>query len=85
MTSQENNSSDRRIRSGSKLVPTISRNKKMDVTTLQFLVGVLVTLGGAAFATFAYNSFGRSLRLAHLSIGLIALAGGFIALSTKSW
>jgi hypothetical protein len=57
----------------------------MAITTLQFLVGVLVTIGGAAFATLASSSFGRSLGLVHLSIGLIALAGGFIALSTKSW
>lgn len=54
-------------------------------TILQFLVGALVTMGGALFATLAVNNIGRFLGLIHLSIGLIGFAGGFIALREKPW
>jgi hypothetical protein len=55
------------------------------VIILQFIVGSLVTMGGTLFATFAVNNFGRSLGLIHLSIGLIGLAAGFIAIRGKPW
>ncbi len=58
---------------------------KTAVTILQFLVGGLVTMGGSLFALFAVNTFGRSLGMAHLSIGLLGLAGGFSALRERPW
>jgi hypothetical protein len=59
---------------------TISRNTRIVVTVLQFMVGGLVTLGGGAFTAFALNDFGKALGTIHLSLGLIGLGAGFIVL-----
>jgi hypothetical protein len=68
-----------------KSVSGVFGNKKTAITVLQFLVGALVTLGGASFATFALSTFGRSLGLAHLSIGVIGIIGGLAALGARPW
>jgi uncharacterized membrane protein YccC len=52
---------------------------------LQFLVGSLVSLGGAAFAAFAFSSYGRTIGIVHLSIGILGLAVGIYAASSRSW
>ncbi|HKW04331.1 MAG TPA: hypothetical protein VJN71_03430 [Nitrososphaerales archaeon] len=72
---------------GSKLPPPSKgpSTKGTLVTVLQFLVGALVTMGGTLFATLALNEYGRSLGIAHLSIGLLALAGGFVAWKRAPW
>jgi hypothetical protein len=59
---------------------TISRDTRIVVTVLQFMVGGLVTLGGGAFTAFALDDFGKALGAIHLSLGLIGLAAGFIIL-----
>ncbi len=69
---------------GSAGVESVSGNKRPAVTVLQFLVGALVTLGGSAFAAFAFTAFGRSLGLTHLSVGVIGIIGGFVALRARS-
>lgn len=48
------------------------------VTALQFFVGGLVTLGGAAYARFGTYPFGTALGLVHLAVGLAGLLGGYI-------
>lgn len=48
------------------------------VKVLQFLVGALVTFGGASFAAFAINAFGTLLGLIHLSIGVAGLVTGIL-------
>ncbi|MHB8566443.1 MAG: hypothetical protein ACYC7D_08590 [Nitrososphaerales archaeon] len=68
--------------------PTPSRTSKRKgtaVMVLQFLVGALVTMGGALFATFALNDYGRDLGTVHLSIGLFSLVGGFVAWKRPPW
>jgi hypothetical protein len=59
--------------------------KRTPVTVLQFLVGALVTIGGTLFATFALNGYARTLGFIHLEIGLLALAGGFVAMNRVLW
>lgn len=71
---------------GGNLRPSRTSNtKETAVTLLQFLVGALVTMGGTLFAIFALNEYGRSLGIVHLSIGLLALAGGFVAWKRSAW
>ncbi len=56
------------------------------IKVLQFLVGGLVTFGGASFAFLAVNSFGTALGLIHLTIGLVGLFAAFLTLmSDASW
>lgn len=55
------------------------------VVALQFFVGGLVTLGGAAFARSGTYPVGTALGLVHLAIGLTGLFGGYVALKMKPW
>ena len=62
-----------------------SKNTSPTITILQFLVGALVTMGGSLFAILTVNSFGMSLGLVHLSIGITGLFGGVIYLQARPW
>lgn len=55
-------------------------NNRSAIRALQFLVGGLVTFGGASFALFAVDSFGMELGLIHLAIGLVGLAAAILTL-----
>lgn len=55
------------------------------VVALQFFVGGLVTLGGAAFARSGTYPVGTALGLVHLAIGLTGLFAGYAALKRKAW
>ncbi len=55
------------------------------VAALQFFVGGLVTLGGAAFARGGTYPVGTALGLVHLAVGLAALLGGYAVLRRKPW
>jgi hypothetical protein len=57
--------------------------RRSAIIVLQFLVGGLVTMGGTLFATLAVNSFGRSLGLIHLSIGVTGILSGVAFLQAK--
>jgi len=73
--------------------PEISRNsgekqylvlrKKHVIIVLQFLVGALVTFGGAAFTILALNPFGTVVGAIHLSIGVAGLLGGVLVVRRK--
>ncbi len=52
---------------------------------LQFFVGGLVTLGGAAFAKSGTYPIGTALGLGHLAVGLTGLFGGYAFARKKSW
>ncbi|HKW05762.1 MAG TPA: hypothetical protein VJN71_10720 [Nitrososphaerales archaeon] len=60
-------------------------NRRDYITALQFFVGGLVTLGGAAFARFGTFPIGTALGILHLGVGLIGLFGGYAYLTRKSW
>jgi hypothetical protein len=51
---------------------------------LQFFVGGLVTLGGAAYARSGTYPVGTALGLGHLAIGLAGLYGGYAFMKRKS-
>lgn len=55
------------------------------VEALQFFVGALVTLGGAAFASFGTYPVGTLLGLVHLAVGILGLFGGYYFMKRKSW
>jgi hypothetical protein len=55
------------------------------IVTVQFLVGALVTFGGASFVTFAISIYGKSIGSIHLTIGIVGLVGAFLALRPKPW
>ncbi len=55
------------------------------LVALQFFVGGLVTLGGAAFATFGTYPLGTVLGLVHLLVGLTGLLAGFAMLRKGPW
>jgi ABC-type glycerol-3-phosphate transport system permease component len=52
---------------------------------LQFFVGGLVTLGGAAYARDGVYPLGTALGVIHLSVGLSGLVGGYAFLTRKVW
>lgn len=55
------------------------------VTVLQFFVGGLVTLGGAAFTIGGTYPVGTALGSVHLAVGLIGLYAGYVFVTRKSW
>jgi hypothetical protein len=55
------------------------------ITVLQFFVGALVTLGGAAFARFGRYPVGTALGLVHLVVGVGGLIGGYYFMKRKPW
>ena len=55
------------------------------VTALQFFVGALVTLGGAAFASGGTYPVGTAIGLVHLVVGLTGLAGGYAIYRREPW
>ena len=55
------------------------------VVVLQFFVGGLVTLGGAAYARNGTFPVGTALGSVHLAVGLISLFGGYALLRRKTW
>jgi hypothetical protein len=55
------------------------------LTAMQFFVGGLVTLGGAAYAKGATYPFGTALGLVHLAVGLAGLFGGYAFLRRRAW
>lgn len=61
------------------------RRTQETVTVLQFFVGGLVTLGGAAFARGGTYPIGTALGLVHLAVGLTGLFAGYSFLRRKSW
>jgi hypothetical protein len=63
-----------------------AKQKSFEITTaLQFLVGGLVTLGGAAYARSGTFPVGTALGLIHLAVGLAGLLGGYFFLRRKPW
>ena len=62
-----------------------SQRRQQIVTILQFFVGGLVTLGGAAYARGGVYPLGTILGLIHLCVGLVGLIGGYAFLRRKSW
>jgi hypothetical protein len=58
--------------------------KRQVVIILQFLVGSLVTFGGAAFTLLAVNPSGTALGLGHLSIGVAGLLVGILAVTRSA-
>lgn len=61
------------------------QNRHELITALQFFVGGLVTLGGAAYASLATYPVGTALGLIHLVVGLTGLFGGYAILRRKPW
>lgn len=55
------------------------------ITALQFFVGGLVTLGGAAFASQGTYPAGTTVGLVHLAVGLAGLVGGYAYLRKEPW
>jgi hypothetical protein len=55
------------------------------ITTLQFFVGGLVTLGGAAFALSGTYPIGTLLGSIHLAVGLTGVFAGYAFLKRKTW
>src|ERR1700680_4014739 len=66
------------IRAGRGIGPTT-------VVPLQFLVGGLVTFGGASFAFFAVNTLGNYLGVIHLAVGLIGLLAALLTLMSEAF
>jgi len=58
----------------------LDRNRRLRIEILQFLVGVLVTMGGAFFAGFSINSLGNALGIIHLTIGVAGVAAAVLFL-----
>jgi hypothetical protein len=61
------------------------RRKRNVIASLQFFVGGLVTLGGAAYASSGTYPFGTLLGSIHLVIGLTGLLGGYFFLRRRGW
>lgn len=59
--------------------------KREIIVALQFFVGGLVTLGGAAYATGGTYPLGTALGLVHLSVGLTGLFAGYAILRRAPW
>ena len=55
------------------------------IAAMQFFVGALVTLGGAAYARFGTYPVGTAVGLVHLSVGLAGLFGGYVFLRNLPW
>jgi hypothetical protein len=55
------------------------------ITALQFFVGALVTLGGAAFAETGTYPVGTGLGSIHLFVGIAGLVGGYAIYRRKQW
>ena len=64
---------------------TASLRSQEIVTVLQFFVGGLVTLGGAAFTRGGTYPIGTVLGSVHLAVGLIGLYAGYAFLRKNSW
>jgi hypothetical protein len=64
---------------------TTDQRKRDVVLTLQFFVGALVTLGGAAFAEGGTYPIGTTFGLVHLGVGIAGLYGGYAFLKRKGW
>jgi hypothetical protein len=64
--------------------PVTSKNRQI-ITILQFFVGALVTLGGAAFTVGGSYPIGTLLGSVHLVIGIAGLLGGYVYLRRKTW
>ncbi len=71
------NRTERRQASGEK--------KREIIVALQFFVGGLVTLGGAAYAAGGSYPLGTALGLVHHSVGLTGLFGGYAFLGRTPW
>ena len=63
---------------------TAGQKTREIVTVLQFFVGGLVTLGGAAYARGGTYPIGTALGLFHLVVGLTGLFGGYSFLRRKT-
>ncbi|MDG6998725.1 MAG: hypothetical protein JRN15_06395 [Nitrososphaerota archaeon] len=64
---------------------TAGQRTREIVTILQFFVGGLVTLGGAAYARSGTYPFGTAMGLVHLAVGLTGLFAGYSFLRRKHW
>jgi hypothetical protein len=64
---------------------TSSQRSHQIITILQFFVGGLVTLGGAAYASSGTYPIGTALGSVHLVIGITGLFGGYFFLKRKAW
>ena len=60
-------------------------NREIVITVLQFFVGGLVTVGGAAFVTDGIYPVGTILGLIHLAVGFTGLFAGYVFLRKKAW
>lgn len=63
---------------------TFARRKEI-VTVMQFFVGGLVTLGGAAYTRGGVYPVGTTLGAVHLIVGLAGLYAGYVFLKAKPW
>lgn len=66
-------------------VRTTSESRQGLVTALQFFVGGLVTLGGAAFTEDGSYPVGTALGSVHLVIGVLGLVGGVAIYKRTAW
>jgi hypothetical protein len=64
---------------------TSSARRREIVTVLQFFVGGLVTLGGAAFTSGGTYPIGTALGAVHLGVGLTGLYAGYVFFKRKNW
>jgi hypothetical protein len=64
---------------------TPSQSRRGLITALQFFVGALVTLGGAAFAEDGAYPIGTALGSVHLVVGILGLVGGYGVYKRKDW
>lgn len=62
-----------------------SQRRREILTVMQFFVGGLVTLGGAAYAGGGTYPVGTALGLVHLAVGLTGLFAGFAYLRRRAW
>jgi hypothetical protein len=65
--------------------PSAGQIKRELITALQFFVGGLVVIGGAAFARNGTYPLGTVLGLIHLAVGLTGLFAGYAFLRRKVW